>query len=277
MRRNRFKRRGVKKPQRFRRYIIKGVWIGAGFLGLIMMSFALTTGHDFLTRCRYFNATTIQVNGLIRLTASEVLKQAHLEMGVNIMAVNLPLTRKRLMAHPWIADAGVRRRLPDALELILIEQVPLAVVDLGRKFVINQQGDIFKKAEFVDLKNFPIISGLSYSDLNLSGRPAGSTFSSVLAVLKLGNEPGSIVPNNVLRKVHVDREIGLSLFAFNRPLVIRLGYANYSAKYEALAQVLTYFNTHQADLEIDWIDLNDPERVVMNLKGELTRKTDKEV
>ncbi len=98
-----------------------------------------------------------------------------------------------------------------------------------------------------------------------------------LAILKLGNEPDSTVPNSILRKVHVDREIGLTLFAFNRPLVIRLGYTNYPAKYEVLAQVLTYFNTHRADLEIDWIDLNDPERIVMNLKGELTQKTDKEV
>lgn len=277
MRRNRFKHRRGKKPQRFRKYIEQGVRISAGFLGLIIMSFALMAGHDFLTRCRYFSATAIQINGLNRLTASEVLNQADIEKGVNIMAVNLPLTRKRLMAHPWIADVSVRRRLPDALELSVIEQIPLAVVDLGRKFVINQQGDIFKKAESTDLKNFPIISGVSYSDLNLSGQPAGPTISSVLAILKLGNEPDSIVPNSILRKVHVDREIGLTLFAFNRPLVIRLGYTNYPAKYEVLAQVLTYFNTHRADLEIDWIDLNDPERIVMNLKGELTQKTDKEV
>jgi len=277
MRRNRFKRRRGKKPQRFRKYIEQGVRISAGFLGLILMSFALMTGHDFLTRCRYFSATAIQINGLNRLTASEVLNQADIEKGVNIMAVNLPLIRKRLMAHPWIADVSVRRRLPAVLALSVIDQVPLAVVDLGRKFVINQQGDIFKKAGSTDLKNFPIISGLSYSDLNLYGQPAGSTISSVLAILKLGNEHDSTVPNSILRKVHVDREIGLTLFAFNRPLVIRLGYTNYPAKYEVLAQVLTYFNTHRADLEIDWIDLNDPERIVMNLKGELTQKTDKEV
>lgn len=277
MRRNRFKPRRGKKPPRIQKYIDQGIWITAGLLGLIVMSFALMTGYDFLTRCRYFSATTIQVEGLNRLTVTEVLNQARIEKGANIMAVNLPLTRKRMIAHPWIADVSLRRRLPDALILKVIEQVPLAVVDLGRKFVVNQQGDIFKKAETTDLKNFPIISGLSYSDLNLSGQPAGPTFSSVLAVLKLGSEPGSIVPNSILRKVHVDREIGLTLVAFNQPLVIRLGYENYPAKYEVLTQVLTYFSTRQADLEIDWIDLNDPERIVMNLKGESTQKTDKEV
>ena len=277
MRQNRFKRRRGKKPQHLRKYIGQGVRISVGLAGLTVMSFALIAGHDFLTRCGYFSATTIQINGLNRLTASEVLNQAHLKEGVNIMAVNLSLTRKRLMAHPWIAEASVRRQLPDALVLSVIEQVPLAVIDLGRKFVINREGDIFKKAESTDIKIFPIISGLSYSDLSLSDQPVGSTFSSVLAVLQLGNEHGSVVPNSILRKVHVDREIGLTLFAFNRPLVIRLGHTNYPAKYKVLAQVLSYFNTHQADLEIDWIDLNDPERIVMNLKGELTQKTDKEV
>lgn len=277
MRRNRFKRRRGKKSHHFADYLGRSVYVAVGLLGMAVLSFALVISHDFLTRSHFFNAVSIQINGLNRLTESEVLAKSHLKKGVNILAVNLPLTRKRLMAHPWIAAVSVRRRLPDMLELSVTEQVPLAVVDLGRKFVINQKGDIFKKAEVSDEKKFPLIHGLSFTDLNISDQPNGHLFGSVLAVLRLGGEPGSVIPNRFLKALHVDREIGLTLVAFNQPLVVRLGYRDYPAKYEVLTRLLNHFNARQTTKTIDWIDLNDPQRIVMNLKVELIQKKDKEV
>ncbi len=277
MRRNRFRSRRGQKPLRLKANIRRSVPIAVGSIGLVLLSLALMAGHDFLTHCRYFSISTIQISGLSRLSEGEVLAQAHIEKGANIMAINLPLTRKRLKAHPWIADVSIRRQIPDALELNITEQYPLAVVDLGRKFVINRQGDIFKKAESSDLNALPVIAGLTYSDLNLSGQPTGPLFGSVMAILKLGREPGSVIPNAALHKVIVDPEIGVTLAAFDQPLIIHLGKQNFPVKYEALTQVLTHFNSQNAALDIGWIDLNDPERIVMDLKGELTQKRDKEV
>lgn len=277
MRRNRFKSRRGKKSRPFISYLRWSVYAAFGVLGVAMLSFALVTGHDFLTRSKIFSATSIQINGLKRLTQTEVLAQSQLKKGVNILSVNLPLIRKRVKSHQWISDVGISRRFPDTLEMTVTEQVPLAVVDLGRKFVINQAGDIFKKAEATDEKNFPLIHGLSFTDLNISDQPKDHLFKSVMAVLHLGGESGSVIPNRYLKAVHVDREIGLTLVAFDQPLVIRLGHQDYPAKFEVLTRLMAHFNARRATETIDWIDLNDPERVVMNLKGELTQKKEKEV
>jgi cell division protein FtsQ len=281
MRRNRFKphrthRRG-KKNWRFGKYLIQGVRIGTCLLGVAVLSLALLTGYDFMTHCPYFSATTIQVNGLNRLTKSEVLAKANIHPGDNILSVNLALTRKRLMIHPWIVDVDFQRRLPDGLELTITEQTPLAVVDLGRKFVINTEGDIFKKANSSDVKNLPMVTGLSYADLNISDHQPNLPFKAVLSVLKLGSDPDSVIPNPMLRELHVDREMGLTLVAFDQSLAIRMGYASYPAKYKVLAQVLTYLNNQPAPLKVDRIDLNDPERIVLNVRGELAQKTEKEI
>jgi cell division protein FtsQ len=151
------------------------------------------------------------------------------------------------------------------------------VVDLGRKFVINTEGDIFKKANSSDVKNLPMVTGLSYADLNISDHQPNLPFKAVLSVLKLGSDPDSVIPNPMLRELHVDREMGLTLVAFDQSLAIRMGYASYPAKYKVLAQVLTYLNNQPAPLKVDRIDLNDPERIVLNVRGELAQKTEKEI
>ncbi|RTZ96585.1 MAG: hypothetical protein DSY90_10105 [Deltaproteobacteria bacterium] len=281
MRQNRFKpgrkhHRG-KRGRYFGAFLIQSVRAGACLLGVAVLSVALMTGYDFITQCQYFSATRIQVNGLKRLTASEVLAQADIHAGQNILSVNLALTRKRLMAHPWIADVDFQRRLPDGLELNITEQVPLAVVDLGRKFVINEKGDIFKRASSADVKELPVVTGLSYTDLIISDHQADPPLAAVLSVLRMGNQPNSVIPNPILRELHVDREMGLTLVAFNAPLVIRMGYSGYRAKYKVLSQVLTYLDSHPGALNVDWIDLNNPERIVMNVKGALPQKSAKEI
>lgn len=277
MRRNRFKGRRKKKAGRLMDYLRRAVMITISILGMFVMSLILVSAHDFLTRSELFRAATIQVNGLSRLSVNEVLRMSRLQKGDNILAVNLSLTRKRLLAHPWIADVSVRRRLPDTLELSVIEQVPLAVVDLGRKFVINQNGEIFKKADASDENRFPIISGLSFTDLNYETIVGGHIFGSVLAVLRLGDEPDSVIPNCFLKSVHVDREVGLTLVAFQKPLVIRLGYRDYPAKFDILNRLLTHFDHQITSDSIEWIDLKDPRRVVLNRKGERARGKEKEV
>jgi cell division protein FtsQ len=281
MRRNRFKpRRKIRKRKkvgRLGKIMRRSALMVTGLLGIVILSFTLMTGYDFVTQCRYFSATTIQVNGLNRLTESQVLEQASIHPGDNILSVNLALTRKRLMAHPWIADVDFRRQLPDGLVLNITEQVSLAVVDLGRKFVINTEGDIFKNANAADVQNLPVITGLTYADLNVSDHQVDPPFSAVLSVLQLGSQPNSVIPNPMLRELHVDREIGLTLFAFDQSLAIRMGYASYPAKYKVLAQVLTYLNDNPETLNADWIDLNNPERIVLNVKDELTQKTGKEI
>ncbi len=281
MRRNRFKpqrtHRRKGKKRRFGKFLIQSVRIGICLSGVAILSFVLMTGYDFITQCPYFSATTIQINGLQKLTRAEVLKQAHIHPGENILSVNLALTRKRLMTHPLISDVDLQRQLPDGIKITVTEQVPLAVVDLGRKFVINAEGDIFKKADTEDVERLPIITGLSYADLNESDHQADLPFKAVLSVLRLGSDPHSIIPNPMLRELHVDREMGLTLVAFDQALAIRIGYAGYPAKYKVLAQVLTYLDNQAEALKVDRIDLDNPERIVLNVKGEVVQKTEKEI
>ena len=256
---------------------MSGLKICSGLVLLAAISALFVFGYDVLTQCEYFSARTIRIQGIHRLAREQICSQAGISPGVNILHVNLALTRKRLVAHPWIDDAEVRRELPDAIIIRVTEHIPLALLDLGQKFLIDTRGEIFKKYSPSDPDDLPLISGLTYSDLNVAGAPRSPAYSAVLDVLGLGMDLKSAVPNHLIKKIRVDREMGLTLLAFDRTTVIKLGYDNYPDKYVRLKNVLDYLS-RQSDLpDIRQIDLNNIDRIIVNTSMPGTTADHKEV
>lgn len=236
----------------------------ASGLFVLLLSATFMFVHDVMTQSSYFDAKRIEVSGTNRLSPQEMLDFVGLKPGVNLLALNLSLVRKRLISHPWVADATLRRELPDGLVIAIKEHRALAVVDLGRKFVINDEGVIFKEAKTFDLQRLPRVTGLQYADMAVGDQETSPAFDAVMSVLVMGKQPGSPLPNRAIKQVAVDRDMGLQLYAFDERLAIRLGYNQYVKKYQRLATALYYFDKSSLAAEIEWIDLRNPERIVIN-------------
>jgi len=237
------------------------------------------------------------------LSKEEILKEVQIFEGINILAVNLSKARKRLLANPWIAEARISRVLPSEIHVIINEHKPFAILDLGRKFILNSRGELFKEWEPSDPGGLPVVAGLGYADIPAyprnRGDVSGVAFEAVMDVLRLGEEEESPVPNRFVERIEVDREMGITLkigsnprfepakgleptrdpFEINnkaaRLRIIKLGYNNYIMKYERLKQILVYIKTHYNELSlnkekekglfrIDSIDLNNLNRIVIN-------------
>ena len=85
-----------------------------------------------------------------------------------------------------------------------------------------------------------------------------------MQVLELGKQQGSILPNHIIRQISVDRQIGLTIYAFDRLKAISLGYSDYSGKYRMLAKLFSYFKGQRSIFDYDRIDLNNLQRIVVN-------------
>lgn len=283
IRKNHYKSRFSKRRSRVIRGLIFGIKFSVG-VGLVTgMSYIFIFCYDFLTQCDFFRVEKVIVSGTHRLSPKQVITQAQLDPGVNILSINLSLARKRLLAHSWIADAEVRRELPNQIYIRIREQEPVAILDLGRKFIINSQGEIFKEWRVSDPDDLPIIRGLEFSDINVPGKPGSIPFKAVMDVLRLGQKSGSILPNKLIKRIQVDREIGLTLYIHdyintNRIEAIKIGYNNYSEKYNKLREVLFYLKKKRGGADLDSIDLNNSNRIVVNPAGvESTIRDQKEV
>jgi len=245
--------------------VLKGLSL---FAGIALMSFAFIFGHDLLTQTSFFNASSIQVSGCERLSHRQVIEHAGVYTGKNIFSINLATTRKRLLAHPWIREAEICREVPSGLSIRIKEYEPLAVIDLKRRYLIDVTGKIFKECEDSDPAGLPVITGLNLSDLNVDNSPFSRPFSAIMSVLKLGQKRGSTIPIEKIHSIDVDRDIGLTLHVKDRATRIHLGYNDYKSKYLILKEVLVYFNSNSADSNFRSIDLNNPNRIVVNMDTE---------
>lgn len=253
--------KGPKRPKR--RIVIRAFYVFAGLAGVIGMSIGLIFSYDAITQADCFTATRIEISGNRLLSEKTVLRQAQVKPGVNIFSVNLFLARKRLEAHPWVASAKVARKVPNRLIIHIAEHIPLARIDLGRKFIINTHGDIFKEQTVSDRMNMPVIEGLTYSDIQSPEKPTGLPFKAAMEVLRLGQKSGSVLNNRKIQKIHVDRQTGLTLYAFGDTAAIKLGYNDYSEKYLHLGKVLAFCRNKKEFKQLRTIDLNNVDRIVV--------------
>jgi len=264
-RKNFFKNSKARKRARRIQFVFSFFKIISGLSLVVVMSFAFVFGYDLFTQSGYFEAAYLNVQGCQKLDEKAVITQAKLSRGRNIFSVNLTTTRKRLLAHPWIADAEVSRDIPSGISVRIREHKPLAIIDMNRKFLLNKQGELFKEWEITDPVNLPVVDGLAFSDLNVDTRPYSQSFNAVMTVLRLGQHDSSILTNKEIRKIEVDKDIGLTIYANNSLGALKLGYDDYPSKYKRLQEVLFYLKKNRNTPVLNSIDLNNPNRIVVNL------------
>ena len=283
------RRKGKKAKRRF-------MFLGR-FLLIFKILFALgvlaaTSGlfifvHDVVTQCDYFRAQTLTIEGYERLSQKQIADQAQVRKGMNVLAINLTMVRKKLLAHPWIAEAEVNREIPSGLSIRIKEHTPLAIVDLGHKFLINDKGEIFKEWTSEDSDHFPMITGLEMADIAAYDKhepretfhpanPASaedhasnaqyhySPLDAVMHVLRLGRDSRSILPNRLIKRIRVDREIGLTLYAGTQVGIVKLGYHQYPHKYSMLRHIMMVLKKRRTLPVFDRIDLNNLNRIVIS-------------
>lgn len=231
---------------------------------LCILSVALLWGYEYVITADYFNAEDIEIIGIRKLSPKDLLKYAGLEKGINLLSLNLSLVQKRLLNSPWVAEAEVRRILPSGIHITIKEHEPLAILDIGRKFIINTDGAVFKEWSPSDPKWLPLVTGLDFSEVGLSGEPSGKLFQSVMEILVMGSTPDSLIQNLSIKRIHADHELGISLYLSEKVREIRLGYGNYGDKYEKLKKIFNYMKEKQDVLTVDAIDINDMGRIIIN-------------
>ncbi|MFY9944177.1 MAG: FtsQ-type POTRA domain-containing protein [Desulfobacterales bacterium] len=263
IRKNAYRRRPAGARPDWRRALRGAAVVGGVLSGLALTSFLLVFVHDLLTQCDYFRGSRIVVQGTDRLGAEDVLAQSEIHLGDNILAVNLRLVRGKLLAHPWIADAQVRRDLPDEICIRIQEQQPLAILEVGRKFLLNAAGEIFKAWEPEDPADLPLITGLALSDVSVGDAPRSPPFAAVMEILQIQEDPEIPRLGALIRQIQVDRELGLTLLGNDRVQSVCLGYSDYRAKYRRLERVLDQLPAASDFGAIDMIDLKNLNRVVI--------------
>ncbi|MBF0572341.1 MAG: FtsQ-type POTRA domain-containing protein [Desulfamplus sp.] len=155
--------------------------------------------ENTIVQSNFLAIKEISVSGTNILSKEEVIEQAELYPEDNILSVNLRHTRLRIISHPWIEDASVKRSLPSKIIITIKEESPLAVVHIPDKadIILNRKGVPFTE-------NDAIGSDIYVNDIrNSTGMVTNSdiednkaNIKSELSGIKSGKENGKLNNEN---------------------------------------------------------------------------------
>ncbi len=107
-----------------------------------------------LTRCH-----EVDVDGLTQVDATQVRHLANVAIGQPLVLVDLNAAKAGVERHPWIASAEVRRAFPDRVVITVQERRPVALLMMGGLYLVDETGDVFRKADDTTL-DLPVLTGI---------------------------------------------------------------------------------------------------------------------
>jgi cell division septal protein FtsQ len=214
----------------------------------------LIGGYRYLITAPYFAVEQITVKGVKQIPPEQVIRQSRLKINENIFSVDLAQVKKRLETHPWIEQASVHRILPRSLKIEIKEREAVALINLENLYYLDKNGEIFKKVSREESLNFPVITGITQSELSSAGRQdTEDLLGKALTLLDLASGKGWLRRSNI-SEINIDPELGLSIFTADNAAQIKLGLDHLSRKWSHLQRLLPFL---QARIRtIRYIDLN---------------------
>lgn len=151
-----------------------------GLAALVVLGIAgATWGMGRLALQRgWIGLREIQVTGFSSVPLEEVVAIADLRGGAPLTEIDLDGLRRRLVAHPWIARATVRRSFPHRVAIVIQERVPALALPDGRwvapdGVVLHARGS----------RALPIVdgAGLEHGRLSAAAMPTALAMSAIAA------------------------------------------------------------------------------------------------
>ncbi len=180
-----------------------------------------------------FAVKRLSVSGNERAVGAELLKLAGLQVGQNLLALDVDAAERAIAAHPWVARARIDRRWPDGLSVQVVERVPAAIVSLGDLYLLDDDGEPFKKLQALDRVDLPVVTGVERDEYV---RAPKETSRRIAAALKVAREYSeSAKGGKALSEVRLEGN-GVALVTGDG-VEIRLGEGEVRPKLERLAAV----------------------------------------
>jgi len=218
------------------------------------LSIAVWQGLGWSTSTPLLSLREVQFSGLSHATEAELLARSGLQMGANLMVLDLAAAARAMESHPWVVSARLTRSLPGTVLAEITEHRAAAQVQLGGLYLLDEEGRLFKRAGPEDGVDVPLVTGLS-RDAWLRDRGAAQLrLYSALRLLEAWRSEG--LPAASLEEVKVEEDGGFTAFAREPAGLqeVRLGANDLPLQLQRLSQLraaLARRGEHAARIDLD--------------------------
>jgi cell division protein FtsQ len=228
------------------------------FLGKVLATLAFLGGAAIAGRhlvrhvvaAPRFALREVRADATLHVSREEIVALAGAELGDRLLAIDTDAVAARVATHPWVASVRVRRQLPSALAIDVVERRAVASALLGTLYLVDEAGRPFKRANLDEADGLPVITGIARDQYTLARLATEAAFREALGLLALyrvGDElaaarraDGVPVPATrpALSEVHVDPRAGYSLVLYEGGGEILLGRGDWAGKLARLDEIL---------------------------------------
>ena len=226
-----------RKKEKQSRRLLKPVVFSAVFL---FCGYLLVTGplQMLYGNWSYFRINEIEISGCLITTPDSLKKFANISYGMNMLTIDPEAIQDRLLSHPWIARAEIRRIWPDRLAVSIKEYRPNALIveDEEEGFnYLDRNGKIFAAVTSGQDLDFPVITGL---DAFNTTEEKERLLREATSFLRLAERNNPNLPAQNISEIHFNRDGELVLYLVEQPFPIYFGKGNIKRKYYQLRKVL---------------------------------------
>ena len=136
-----------------------------------------------------FNLKKIHISGNKYITSEEVIKSSGFKTGENIFKFKLKDACAKIAKNPFVDSIGIQRKLPCAMEIRIVECVPLAYVDaLDGRVLIDVKGKVLEKESEENTKDLPYIQDVKYDKYTLGEKIIEETDEELISLLEIAED-----------------------------------------------------------------------------------------
>lgn len=252
-----------KKPLDLRKILHRSLRVAvAGFSGgLVVVGLGLLL--QLLISSDLFRIDQVSISGGQHLSQKKILALSDIRTGISTFALDLDLIGRKIEENAWIRSARVERIFPRQVNIVVEERKPLAIINLGYLYYMDQMGEVFKVLGHDDSLAFPVITGFEREELLKNPEHGQAQLGLMVHLIEDLRQRESFNLEQV-SEIHQEKNGGLTLFTLTGGVKVKLGEGDLSGKLDRLERIYAQLKPRLAML--DYIDLNVDKRIIVRIE-----------
>lgn len=254
------RRKNIKKETRRRHW---RAWVKT-FLVLASLGGLAFGAHRALTRLEFFSLKKVLVLGDPQtLPETQVVQNSGAKLGTNLFKVDIQEIQKKLKEHPFFKTVSVQRRLPNALVIEIVEYRPEIILNTGRLFYVDSDGEIFKDiTDSQDKRDFAVLSGLSDEMILADAAGSRQILRDALKLQKIYSV-SPVFEKLGLSEIAYEKNIGFTLYPETKKYSIKVGLKDFEEKLKKFSEFFSRIESSKG--AVSSFDLNYPGKILMTM------------
>ncbi|MDY7228675.1 cell division protein FtsQ/DivIB [Hyalangium rubrum] len=231
-----------------------GASVGKGLLAAVLTAGLVWGGvevRSWALSSPRFQLQEVSFTGLSRASRAELVRLSGLAPGQNLFAMDVATLERAMLQHPWVRGVEVTRHFPATVSVQVVEHAPAALVVLGDLYVLDDEGEPFKRVTPGDGLDLPLVTGV---ERDAYVKDPDGVRERMRAALAVAHSYAALKPGRHERLSEVRLEGAALALVTMAGQEVRMGEGDADAKLSRLARVRRELSTRGLSADVIHLD-----------------------